>query len=282
MGIMGEPMAFHLLKAGYRLSIFSRTRKKAGRLEKAGAIWRNSPEAVARESKVVFTMLGYPEEVESVLLGNRGVIHGISNDSIVVDMTTSSPKLAERVAKEMSEKEVCCLDSPVSGGDLGAKNGSLSIMCGGERKAFDRIFPLLQVFGRAIEWFGPSGSGQRVKMANQILIASTMIGTVEALLYAEKSNLNLNQVIKLIGQGAAGCWTINNLGPRMVKKDWSPGFYIKHFLKDMEIALEDSRRTGLRLEGLELAHQFYELARKKSYQNEGTQALAKVLTELNS
>tara|TARA_B100001093_G_scaffold75036_1_gene65855 strand:- start:17047 stop:17949 length:903 start_codon:yes stop_codon:yes gene_type:complete len=282
LGVMGEPMAHHLLTAGCKLNIFTRTREKGKRLEDRGAVWRDSPESVGRESNLVFTMLGYPSEVESVLLGSRGVVEGIRSGSVVVDMTTSSPKLAQEAANEMKKKEVLFLDSPVSGGDIGAKNASLAIMCGGEKTGFERIFPVLQKLGSSIEWFGPSGAGQRVKMANQILIASTMIGTIESLLYAERSNLDLTRVINLIGQGAAGCWSLNQLGPRIVSKDWSAGFYIKHFIKDIEIALEDSRRIGLNLEGLKLAHRFYLLAKEKDYQNEGTQALAKVLKELNS
>jgi 3-hydroxyisobutyrate dehydrogenase len=280
-GVMGEPMAGHLLKAGYDLRLFTRTRGKAEKLLKLGAQWADSPGEAAEVSDVVFSMLGYPEEVEEVMLGEKGVIDSLKEGGVVVDMTTSSPDLAIRIAHEMGKKNSFAVDAPVSGGDVGANNASLAIMCGGHRPAFDQVLPILEVLGNRIEWFGEAGSGQRVKMANQILIASTMVGTVESLLYAQRSSLDLNRVIDLIGQGAAGCWSLNQLGPRMVRGDWAPGFYIKHFIKDMGIAMEDAKRMGLDLKGLELALSFYELAKKENYLEDGTQALFKVLAKMN-
>ena len=280
-GVMGEPMAGHLLKAGYDLRLFTRTRGKAEKLLKMGAQWTDSPGEAAEASDVVFSMLGYPEEVEEVMLGEKGVRDSLKEGGVVVDMTTSSPDLAIRIAHEMEKKNSFALDAPVSGGDVGANNASLAIMCGGHRPAFDQVLPILEILGNRIEWFGEAGCGQRVKMANQILIASTMVGTVESLLYAQRSSLDLNRVIDLIGQGAAGCWSLNQLGPRMVRGDWAPGFYIKHFIKDMGIAIEDAKRMGLDLKGLELAWSFYELAKKENYLEDGTQALFKVLAKMN-
>jgi len=280
-GVMGVPMATHLLQAGYEMRVFSRTRAKAEKLLEMGAQWADSPAEAAEESQVVLSMLGYPEEVEEALLGENGVRDALGEGGIVVDMTTSSPDLALRIAREMERKQCFALDAPVSGGDVGARNASLAIMCGGAREVFEQALPILEVLGERIRWFGEAGSGQRVKMANQILIASTMIGTVESLLYAQRSNLDLSQVIDLIGRGAAGCWSLNQLGPRMVRGDWAPGFYIKHFIKDMGIAMEDSKRMGLDLKGLELAMSFYEMARKENYEEDGTQALFKVLSKMN-
>ena len=280
-GVMGFPMATHLLQAGYEMRVFSRTRAKAEKLLEMGAQWADSPAEAAEASQVVLSMLGYPEEVEEVLLGENGVRDALGEGGIVVDMTTSSPDLALRIAREMERKKCFALDAPVSGGDVGAKNASLAIMCGGASEVFEQALPILEVLGERIRWFGEAGSGQRVKMANQILIASTMIGTVESLLYAQRSNLDLSQVIDLIGRGAAGCWSLNQLGPRMVRGDWAPGFYIKHFIKDMGIAMEDSKRMGLDLKGLELAMSFYEMAREENYEEDGTQALFKVLSKMN-
>ena len=274
-------MAGHLLKAGYDVRIFTRTRQKAEKLLKIGAQWADSPGEAVEASDVVFSMLGYPEEVEEVMLGEKGVRDSLKEGGVVVDMTTSSPDLAIRIAHEMENKNGFALDAPVSGGDVGANNANLAIMCGGHRPAFDQVLPILEVLGNRIEWFGGAGCGQRVKMANQILIASTMVGTVESLLYAHRSSLDLNRVIDLIGRGAAGCWTLNQLGPRMVRGDWAPGFYIKHFIKDMGIAMEDAKRMGLDLKGLELALSFYELAKKENYLEDGTQALFKVLAKMN-
>jgi len=278
---MGASMAMHLVRAGYDLFIFSRTREKAKALESAGAIWKDSPAEVSKSSDVVFSILGFPEDVKSVLLGEKGVIKGIKSSSIVVDMTTSSPELAVRIESLMKSKNVLSIDAPVSGGDIGARNASLAVMCGGAKEGYDQILPILGVLGSDVEWFGSAGAGQRTKMSNQILIASTMIGTVESLLYAERANLDLQKVITLLGNGAASSWSLSQLGPRMVKEDWEPGFFIKHFIKDIGIALEDASRMGLQLKGLELAGQFYNEAKAMNFEEKGTQALFQVLRALN-
>ena len=280
-GVMGEPMAGHLLEAGHSLVVHTRTRKKADFLIARGAEWGDTPRELAQKSDFVFTMLGYPSDVEEIYCSEDGVLAGCQSGSVLIDMTTSSPDLAKRIARKALERGTDAIDAPVSGGDVGAKSGKLAIMCGGEKSAFEKVLPLLKLMGDKVELFGSSGAGQRVKMSNQILIASTMVGTVESLLYAERSKLDLMQVIGLIGQGAAGCWSINQLGPRMAKEDWEPGFFVKHFVKDMGIALDDAGRMGLKLKGLELARDFYERVKDAGFADKGTQVLLRVLRTMN-
>ena len=281
-GVMGASMARHILDAGYDLRVHNRTKVKALALIQQGARWCESPADAAEGADFVFSIVGFPKDVEETFLGERGILATAKNGSVVVDMTTSEPKLAERIFATAKKKGVSVLDAPVSGGDLGARNASLSIMVGGEEEAFRKTKSLLQVIGENISWFGPAGSGQRVKMSNQILIATTMIGTVESILYAVRSGLEPNAVIDLIGSGAAGCWSINNLGRRIVKADYDPGFFIKHFVKDMSIALQDAERLGLELPGLALAKKFYDYAVESGHENEGTQALYKVFESMSS
>ena len=280
-GIMGYSMSKNLLDAGVSLSVFTRTKEKAAPLIERGASWVNSPAELAGEVDYLFSMVGYPHDVEEIYFGESGVFTDLQSGKILIDMTTSCPGIAEKIAEKARLSGSFSMDAPVSGGDLGARNASLAIMCGGEREAFEQAKWLLEIMGKNIQFFGPAGSGQRVKMSNQILIASTMIGTVEALLYAEKSNLELDKVINLIGQGAAGCWSLNNLGPRMIEEDWEPGFFVKHFIKDMEIALNDARRMDLELKGLGLAKDFYHKVKEAGFAEKGTQVLMKVLRMLN-
>ena len=279
---MGASMAGHLIKQGCSLVVHSRTRSKADQLIQMGAEWIDSPSEVAGNVDYLFSMVGYPEDVEEVYFGGSGIFSNLSKGTILIDMTTSSPDLAQKISVYASERGSFSLDAPVSGGDIGAREARLAIMCGGNQVAYDQTLPLLQILGDTINYFGESGSGQRTKMSNQILIASTMVGTVESLLYAEKANLDLNQVIEMIGKGAAGCWSLNQLGPRMLKQDWEPGFYVKHFVKDMGIALNDAKRMGIRLQGLELAYQFYKKVCQSGYEEQGTQVLLKVLKDLNN
>ena len=281
-GVMGDSMAEHLLDAGYDLRVHNRTKEKALSLIQQGARWCESAADAAKDADFVFAIVGFPKDVEETFLGERGILTTAKNGSVVIDMTTSEPSLAERIFERAKEKGVSSLDAPVSGGDLGARNASLSIMVGGEEDAFRQAKPLLEVMGENISWFGAAGSGQRVKMSNQILIATTMIGTVESILYAVRSGLEPDAVIDLIGSGAAGCWSINNLGRRIVKADYDPGFYIKHFVKDMSIALNDAERMGLDLPGLALAKKFYDRAVEAGQENEGTQALYKVFESMGS
>jgi len=280
-GVMGKSMCGHLIDAGYEVSVFNRTKEKANDLISKGASWCLNPEEVAEKSDIVFTIVGFPHDVESVYLGENGVLSSIKKGAIVVDMTTSEPSLAQCIYKEAKEKGVSSVDAPVSGGDVGAKNGTLAIMAGGDKETYDKIFPFLELMGKNIAYMGKAGAGQHTKMSNQILIASTMIGVVESLLYAYKAGNDLNEVINVIGKGAAGCWSINNLGPRIVEGNFDPGFFIKHFIKDMGIALKEAKSMNLSLPGLALAYQFYISATALGLENLGTQGLYRVLAKMN-
>ncbi len=281
-GVMGAPMAGHLQAAGHKLYVYNRTAAKAQVLVDAGAVLCESPREVARQSEFVFSIVGYPVDVESTYLSTDGILAGAKTGSVVIDMTTSEPALAKRICKVAERQGVDVLDAPVSGGDIGARNAALAIMVGGEQTVFDRVKPLFQCMGKNIAYMGPAGAGQHTKMSNQILIAGTMIGTVESLLYAHRSGLNLEEVIAVIGSGAASSWSINNLGPRIVKGDFDPGFYIKHFVKDMGIALAEAKAMRLALPGLALVNQFYQAAIAQGLEDLGTQGLYKVLERLSS
>ncbi|MEM2226554.1 MAG: NAD(P)-dependent oxidoreductase [Candidatus Bathyarchaeia archaeon] len=281
-GVMGKPMCGHILRAGYRVTLYNRTKAKAEELIARGAKWAGSPREVAEEADVIFTMVGYPEDVREVYLGPNGILAGAKRGSIMIDMSTSQPSLAVEIYSKAKAIGAHALDAPVSGGDIGAREGTLSIMIGGDRDIAERVKPLFQLMGKSIRYMGPAGSGQSAKLCNQILIASTMIGVVECLLYAHKSGLDLMDVIAAVGSGAAGCWSINNLGPRIVRRDFDPGFMVEHFVKDMGIALEEARKMNLALPGLAMAHQFYVALKAKGKGRLGTQALALVLEELNN
>jgi 3-hydroxyisobutyrate dehydrogenase len=280
-GVMGRSMCNRILNAGYEVNVFNRTRSKADTLIESGATWRDSPGEVAKKSDVIFTIVGYPKDVESVILGDGGVLENANPGSVIVDMTTSTPTLAEKIYKKAKNMGIESLDAPVSGGDIGAKEGTLAIMSGGDKDAFERVKPLFNLMGKNITLMGGAGKGQHTKMCNQTLIASTMIGVVESLLYAYKSGMDPEQVISVIGKGAASSWSINNLGPRIAKNDFDPGFFIKHFVKDMRIALDEARRMELSLPGLALAEQFYTSAMAMGYENLGTQGLYKVFEKMN-
>ena len=280
-GVMGASMCMHLQKAGYKIYVYNRTKQKADDLIKGGAEWCDSPEKVAKNSDIVFSIVGFPKDVESVYLGENGVLKGIKKGAIIVDMTTSEPTLAQKIYDEAKKKEVSSLDAPVSGGDVGAKQGTLAIMVGGDKESYDKIFPLFELMGKNIAYMGKAGAGQHTKMSNQILIASTMVGVVESLLYAYKAGNDLGEVINVIGKGAAGCWSINNLGPRIVDNNFDPGFFIKHFVKDMGIALQEAKQMNLSLPGLALAYQFYVSAMAIGFENLGTQGLYKVFAKMN-
>lgn len=281
-GIMGAAMAGHLQFAGHELALFNRTRDKAKTLTDRGGRWCDSPAAVASESEIVFTMVGLPADVEETYLGPQGVLSAEKPCRICVDMTTSEPALARRVAKAAAKKGVICLDAPVSGGDVGARNATLAIMVGGDRKMYDEVLHLLQHMGKTVAWMGGPGAGQHTKMCNQILIAGTIIGVCESLLYAEKAGLGGQAVIDIIGKGAAGSWSINTLGPRIVQGDYRPGFYVEHFIKDMGIALREAEGMGLALPGLALVHQLYVAVKAHGHGKSGTQALMLALRQLNA
>jgi 3-hydroxyisobutyrate dehydrogenase len=281
-GVMGASMASHLQNAGHQLFVHNRTASKAQALVNAGANCCGTPREVAENATITFLIVGYPQDVESTILGENGALAGAKPGSTIVDMTTSQPSLAKRIYEAAKAKGVDSLDAPVSGGDIGARNATLAIMAGGDEEAFNRTLPFFETMGKTIAYFGPAGSGQHAKMANQILVAGNMIGAVESLLYANRAKLDLEKVIQTIGSGAAASWTINNLGPRIVKGDFQPGFYIKHFVKDMGIALEEARQMQLCLPGLALANQFYQAAIAQGLENLGTQGLYKVLDMLSS
>ena len=281
-GVMGLPMCMHLLDAGHTVFVHNRTPDKASPLIDLGARWCSTPAEVASHCDIVFSMVGYPRDVEEIILGESGVTLHAGEGTIIVDMTTSTPTLAIEINRRAREKGLYALDAPVSGGDIGAREAKLAIMVGGDRDTFDRVLPLFQLLGKTIAYMGRPGAGQHTKLANQISIASTMIGVVESLRYAYKAGLNLESVIDVIGTGAAGSWSLNNLGRRIVQGDFKPGFFIKHFLKDMEIALAEAARMELDLPGLSIAYQFYMAASSMGYEDLGTQALYKVFENMNN
>lgn len=280
-GVMGRSMCGHLLDAGHRVAVHNRTKEKAAGLVEAGAVWKDTPAEVAAVSDVIFTIVGFPSDVEEVYLDERGVLSGAKAGTVVVDMTTSEPALARKIYDEAKKHGVSSVDAPVSGGDVGAREAKLAIMAGGDRETYERLLPLFRLMGENIACMGPAGAGQHTKMANQILIASTMIGVVESLLYASGAGLSMDEVIEVIGKGAASSWSINNLGRRIAKGDFDPGFYIKHFVKDMGIALREAARMKLALPGLALVHQFYVSAMAIGLENLGTQGLFRVLERMN-
>jgi 3-hydroxyisobutyrate dehydrogenase len=282
-GIMGAHMARHLMDGGYELHVYNRTRAKADELVAQGARWHDTPADVAAASRYVFTIVGYPTDVREVYFGDSGIFAGTGDTTkTLIDMTTSEPTLAEEIAAAAAERGIVALDAPVSGGDSGARSGELAIMIGGEEGAVRELDPLFQLMGANIKHMGPAGAGQHTKMCNQILISTTMIGTVESLLYAASAGLDQHQVIDVIGRGAASSWSINNLGRKIADRDFDPGFMIRHFIKDMGIALTEARRMNLSLPGLALAQQFYIAATAQGDENLGTQALYRVLAGMNN
>ncbi|MDZ5712929.1 NAD(P)-dependent oxidoreductase [Jeotgalibacillus haloalkalitolerans] len=274
-GVMGKSIVLHLLK-DQTVHIYTRTKQKAQDLIDRGAVWEETPSALASNCDVIFTMVGYPDDVLEVYTGGEGIFKSAAAGSICIDLTTSKPELAYDLFEKGRQNGIHMIDAPVSGGDTGAKNGTLSIMAGGEENIFQQVLPLLQKFGSNIVFHGEAGSGQHTKMSNQIVIGSTMMGVCEALTYAVKSGLDPEKVLASISQGAAGSWSLSHLAPRILKSDYEPGFYIHHFIKDLKIALEESKRMGLSLPGLELALKTYEQAKDIGLAEKGTQALYKV------
>ena len=274
-GVMGKSMAGHLLDAGYPLVIYSRTKEKANELVEKGAEWVETPKEVAIKANVIFTIVGYPVDVEEVYFGENGLIPHGREGSYLIDMTTSAPSLAVKIYEEAKRRGIQSIDAPVSGGDVGAKEAKLSIMVGGEKEAFEAVSPLLQHLGTNIVYQGRPGAGQHTKMCNQIAIASNMIGVCEAVIYAENAGLDPETVLKSITTGAAGSWSLSNLAPRMLKGNFEPGFYIKHFIKDMKIALDEAERMDMPVPGLALAKSLYEQLAENGEEDSGTQALYK-------
>lgn len=280
LGVMGRSMAGHLLDAGYPLVVFNRTASKAEELLARGARWAWSAGEAASRADITITVVGYPADVEEVYLAPGGIVQGASRGSTVIDMTTSTPSLAKRIAEAAAAaRGVLALDAPVSGGDVGAREARLTIMVGGEAAAFEDVLPLFEVMGKTITHMGPAGAGQHTKMANQIAIAGTMLGVVEALAYAKGQGLDPGLVHLAISAGSAGSWSMSNLGPRILQGDFAPGFYVKHFVKDLRIALAEAETAGLDLPGLELAKRLYERLAEEGGADLGTQALWRLYAE---
>jgi len=280
-GVMGRWMCQHLMTKGYPAMVYNRTKDKAKPLLDAGAAWADTPRAVAERSDVVFAIVGFPRDVREVFLGTSGALAGSKAGTVVVDMTTSEPSLAREIYDAAKPKGVAAVDAPVSGGDVGAKNAALSIMIGGDEDVVTALRPLFECMGKTIVYQGPAGAGQHTKMVNQILIASNMVGVCEALLYGYKAGLNLETVMQSVSVGAAGSWSLSNLGPRIMARNFEPGFFVEHFIKDMGIALAEAERMNLALPGLALAKQLYEAVRAQGYGRKGTHALMLALEHLS-
>lgn len=280
-GVMGSSMAGHLLAKGFEVSVYTRTKEKAKALVDNGASWADSPKSLAEQSDVVFAIVGFPKDVREVFLGDDGALAGSKSGNILVDMTTSEPSLAVEIAEAAKAKGVHSVDAPVSGGDVGAKEARLSIMIGGEKDIVDALQPCWEAMGKTIVHQGPAGAGQHTKMVNQTLISSMMIGVCEALLYGYKAGLDLETVMKSVSTGAAGSWSLSNLGPRIMANNFDPGFFVEHFIKDMGIALAESRRMGLSMPGLALAEQLYQSVKAKGWGKNGTHALMLALAEMS-
>ena len=281
IGVMGAAMSARLLKQGYVVTVHTRTKTKAMGLLADGARWAESPKSIAEQSDVIFTMVGVPQDVRDVYFGDAGVLAAARAGSIVVDMTTTSPQLAREIHDAAKARGVAAVDAPVSGGDIGARQGTLSIMVGGDPAVADTLMPLFHILGKTIVYQGGPGAGQHTKLCNQIVIAGTMIGVCESLLYGYKAGLDLETMLRSIKGGAAACWTLENLAPRILQRNFDPGFFVDHFVKDMGLALEEARRMGLVLPGLALVHQLYLSVQAHGYGRCGTHALMLALEGLS-
>ena len=281
LGVMGASMCRHLLSAGYATTVFTRSRAKAEPVLSDGATWAASPRAVAEASDVVFSIVGFPRDVREVLLGADGALEGLRPGGILVDMTTSEPTLAVEIDAAARARGAHAVDAPVSGGDVGAREARLSIMIGGEVDVVASLAPCFEAMGKTIVHQGPAGAGQHTKMVNQILIASSMVGLCEALLYGYRAGLDLDTVLQSISSGAAASWALSNLGPRIIERDFAPGFYVEHFVKDLGIALSEAERLKLALPGLALARQLYVALEGQGHGRSGTQALELALASLS-
>ena len=280
LGVMGSSMCGHLLDKGFAGTVYSRTKSKAEAVLAKGAVWADSPRAVAEQSDVVFSIVGFPSDVRQVVLGDDGALAGSKAGNILVDMTTSEPALAIEIAAAAGQKNVQSVDAPVSGGDVGAREARLSIMIGGAQEVVEALRPCWDAMGKAIVYQGGPGAGQHTKMVNQTLIATNMIGVCEALLYAHKAGLDLDTVMESVASGAAGSWSLSNLGPRIINNNFDPGFFVEHFIKDMGIALDEAKRMGLSLPGLALSHQLYLALQAQGHGRDGTHALELALASL--
>jgi 3-hydroxyisobutyrate dehydrogenase len=280
-GVMGSSMCGHLIDAGFSATVYTRTKSKAEGLIAKGAAWGDSPKAVAEVSDVVFAIVGFPNDVREVMLGENGAVAGASSGAVLVDMTTSDPSLAVEIYEAAKAIGATSIDAPVSGGDVGAKNGTLSIMIGGDKDAVEALQPCWDAMGKTVVHQGAAGAGQHTKMVNQILISTGMIGVCEALLYGHQAGLDLPTVLESVGSGAAGSWSLSNLGPRIMDNNFDPGFFVEHFIKDMSIALAESKNLGLSMPGLALAHQLYLAVQAQGHGRDGTHALQLAVAKLS-
>lgn len=275
IGVMGKSMVRNLMKSGYEVSVYTRTKSKIIDVLEEGAIWCNDIKSCVKDKDVIITIVGYPKDVEEVYFGENGILNNAKKGSIIIDMTTTSPKLSIRIYNEAKDKGIRALDAPVSGGDVGAKNGTLSIMVGGDNNVFEECREVFSCMGNNIIYEGKAGSGQHTKMANQIAIAGAISGVCEAIKYAEKSGLDVEKMLNSISTGAAGSWQMSNMAPRIIKGDFEPGFYIKHFIKDMKIAVEEYESFNSELIVLNKVLEMYERLEKNNMGDLGTQALIK-------
>ena len=280
-GVMGASMCGHLLAKGHPVAVSTRTKSKAENLVEKGAVWAATPRAVAEQSDVVFTIVGFPADVREVYFGSSGLLSAARAGQVFVDMTTTEPTLAKEIYESAKAKGASGVDAPVSGGDVGAKNATLSIMIGGDLSTVDSLMPMFEAMGKRILYQGGPGAGQHTKMCNQIVIAGSMIGVCESLVYGHKAGLSLETMLDCIRGGAAACWALDNLAPRVLKRDFAPGFFVEHFIKDMGIALAEADRMNLALPGLALVHQLYTSVRAQGHGRRGTQALVLALEEMS-
>lgn len=278
---MGLSMCGHVLAKGYPVTISTRTKSRAQPLLDKGAAWAGTPAEVGAQSDIVFTIVGFPSDVREVYFSGTGLLPGARAGQVFVDMTTTEPQIAKEIDEAAQKKGAAGVDAPVSGGDVGARNATLSIMIGGDRKAIDRVMPLFETMGKRIMVLGGPGAGQHTKMSNQIVIAGTMVGVCESLLYAYKAGLSLETMVECIRGGAAACWALDNLAPRVIKRDFAPGFFVEHFIKDMGIALAEADRMNIALPGLSLVHQLYISLRAQGDGRRGTQALMLALERMS-
>ena len=279
VGVMGKSMVRNLMKHGYQVCVYTRTKSKILDVIEEGAVWCDDISQCAHGQDAVITMVGYPKDVEEVYFGTTGILENAGAGAYVIDMTTTSPKLSVRIYEESKKRGIYALDAPVSGGDIGAKNGTLSIMVGGDKKAFEACMPLFEAMGTNVIYEGVAGSGQHTKMANQIALSGAIAGVCEAMVYAEKEGLNVQTMLDSISKGAAGSWQMSNMAPRILNGDFAPGFFIKHYIKDMKIAQEEAHDVSLRLNILERVLEMYQTLDEKDLGDLGTQALIKYYTE---
>jgi 3-hydroxyisobutyrate dehydrogenase len=281
-GVMGRWMCQHLIDKGYTATVYNRTKSKAQPLLDAGATWVDSPREVAEASDVVFTIVGFPPDVREVYLSEQGILKGAKSGSIIVDMTTTEPSLAEEIYERAKAQGVAAIDAPVSGGDIGAREARLSIMVGGDTEAVEAVMPLLEAMGKNIVHQGGAGSGQHTKMCNQITFAGTTIGVCEALIYGHKAGLDLETMLSSISRGAAACWSLDNVAPRILQRNFDPGFFVEHYIKDMGIALDEAKRMNLSLPGLALVHQLYLAVQAQGHGRLGTHAFMLALEQMSN